>query len=220
MYLWLESDGECWGAASSYREKNSVYLVFMEEIRSSCQHTSSSRSPKLKTWHFEMLTYSMLIFKVKLHPHTLSVGLVIMFLSPAFAEWPICLVIVQNVPWRMRHMRTVQRPRWSVTAVCVRVETGSARLWPAPVSWKKTNTEDDHRWVYSFWWFCRSVSMKLLRDHFWPCIFSDKKAAVDESLDAGAEMTEEEWNLRVAELNKHQVSVCKQNKTACASTRL
>ncbi|XP_053185035.1 follistatin-related protein 1b [Scomber japonicus] len=30
---------------------------------------------------------------------------------------------------------------------------------------------------------------------------------VDESVDAGAEMTEEEWNLRVAELNKHQETV-------------
>lgn len=28
---------------------------------------------------------------------------------------------------------------------------------------------------------------------------------MDEVTDAGAEMTEEEWNLRVAELNKHQV---------------
>ena len=27
----------------------------------------------------------------------------------------------------------------------------------------------------------------------------------DESADAGAEVTEEEWNRRVAELNKHQV---------------
>ncbi|TKS67065.1 Follistatin-related protein 1 [Collichthys lucidus] len=34
---------------------------------------------------------------------------------------------------------------------------------------------------------------------------TDKTAAVDEVTDAGAEMTEEEWNLRVAELNKHQV---------------
>ena len=39
-------------------------------------------------------------------------------------------------------------------------------------------------------------------------ISADKQAAVDESADAGAEMTEEEWNLRVAELNKHQVRVC------------
>lgn len=36
----------------------------------------------------------------------------------------------------------------------------------------------------------------------------DKTAAVDESTDTGAEMTEEEWNLRVAELNKHQVWLC------------
>lgn len=40
-------------------------------------------------------------------------------------------------------------------------------------------------------------------DYFVIC--PDKTAAVDESADAGAEMTEEEWNLRVAELNKHQV---------------
>lgn len=36
-------------------------------------------------------------------------------------------------------------------------------------------------------------------------IGADKSAAVGESTDTGAEMTEEEWNLRVAELNKHQV---------------
>lgn len=42
--------------------------------------------------------------------------------------------------------------------------------------------------------------------HFVIC--PDKMAAVDESADAGAEMTEEEWNLRVAELNKHQVCLC------------
>lgn len=39
-------------------------------------------------------------------------------------------------------------------------------------------------------------------------IFPDKQAAVDESADDGAEMTEEEWSLRVAELNKHQVCIC------------
>lgn len=43
-------------------------------------------------------------------------------------------------------------------------------------------------------------------DNFVICL--DKTAAVDESADAGAEMTEEEWNLRVAELNKHQVCLC------------
>lgn len=44
-------------------------------------------------------------------------------------------------------------------------------------------------------------------EHFFVCfvIGEDKTAAVDESTDTGAEMTEEEWNLRVAELNKHQV---------------
>ncbi|XP_029937159.1 follistatin-related protein 1 [Myripristis murdjan] len=36
---------------------------------------------------------------------------------------------------------------------------------------------------------------------------TDKTAVVDESVDAGAEMTEEEWNRRVAELNKHQETV-------------
>lgn len=40
-------------------------------------------------------------------------------------------------------------------------------------------------------------------------IGADKTAAVGESTDTGAEMTEEEWNLRVAELNKHQVSFTK-----------
>lgn len=44
-------------------------------------------------------------------------------------------------------------------------------------------------------------------DSFVVC--ADKTAAVDESTDTGAEMTEEEWNLRVAELNKHQVCLYK-----------
>lgn len=43
-------------------------------------------------------------------------------------------------------------------------------------------------------------------DYFVIC--PDKMAALDDSADAGAEMTEEEWNLRVAELNKHQVCLC------------
>lgn len=34
---------------------------------------------------------------------------------------------------------------------------------------------------------------------------------MDDLADAGVEMTEEEWNLRVAELNKHQVCICKLN---------
>ncbi|CAL8344536.1 unnamed protein product [Boreogadus saida] len=36
---------------------------------------------------------------------------------------------------------------------------------------------------------------------------ADKAALGDESADAGAEVTEEEWNRRVAELNKHQETV-------------
>ena len=41
---------------------------------------------------------------------------------------------------------------------------------------------------------------------------ADKTAALEESVDTGAEMTEEEWNLRVAELNKHQVRHFKKTK--------
>ncbi|RVE57886.1 hypothetical protein OJAV_G00203650 [Oryzias javanicus] len=44
----------------------------------------------------------------------------------------------------------------------------------------------------------------------WVCtamICTDKHVVGGESADAGAEMTEEEWNLRVAELNKHQDTV-------------
>ncbi|KAF6724814.1 Follistatin-related protein 1 [Oryzias melastigma] len=44
----------------------------------------------------------------------------------------------------------------------------------------------------------------------WVCtamICTDKHVAAGESADVGAEMTEEEWNLRVAELNKHQDTV-------------
>ncbi|TNN59305.1 Follistatin-related protein 1 [Liparis tanakae] len=36
---------------------------------------------------------------------------------------------------------------------------------------------------------------------------ADKTEAVDETADTGADMTEDEWNLRVAELNKHQETV-------------
>lgn len=44
---------------------------------------------------------------------------------------------------------------------------------------------------------------------FYVSIDADKTAAVGEPTDTGAEMTEEEWNLRVAELNKHQVTFAK-----------
>lgn len=47
----------------------------------------------------------------------------------SFGLWPL-----QNVPWRMRHMRTEQRPKWSVTAVFVHVATGCALQWSALVS--------------------------------------------------------------------------------------
>lgn len=43
--------------------------------------------------------------------------------------WPL-----QNVPWRMRHMRMEQRPKWSVTAVFVHVATGCVLQWSALVS--------------------------------------------------------------------------------------
>lgn len=54
------------------------------------------------------------------------------------------------------------------------------------------------------------MSRRLFMNALWAffvcfVIGEDKTAAVDESTDTGAEMTEEEWNLRVAELNKHQV---------------
>lgn len=38
-------------------------------------------------------------------------------------------------------------------------------------------------------------------------LLPDKTAAMGDAADNGAEMTEEEWNLRVAELNKHQVCI-------------
>lgn len=67
-------------------------------------------------------------------------------------------------------------------------------------------------------------SLVAIVDYFVIC--ADKTAAVDESLDAGAEMTEEEWNLRVAELNKHQVCLCylktpvnKKKYVMCSSAR-
>lgn len=37
---------------------------------------------------------------------------------------------------------------------------------------------------------------------------ADKTQDADETTDGGTELTEEEWNLRVAELNKHQVRLC------------
>lgn len=112
-------------------------------------------------------------------------------------------VFPQSVPWRMNHTRTELRPRWSVTAVSVLVATGSAPPWPAAAKV-----------------FVQFVLRRIIRgggihlakripfDLFYVVIFPDKQAAVDESADDGAEMTEEEWNLRVAELNKHQVCIC------------
>lgn len=41
------------------------------------------------------------------------------------------------------------------------------------------------------------------------CAVADKTQDADETTDGGAELTEEEWNLRVAELNKHQVRPCR-----------
>jgi len=35
-------------------------------------------------------------------------------------------VLLQNVLWKMRPMRTAPRHRWSATAASARVETGSA----------------------------------------------------------------------------------------------
>jgi len=43
-------------------------------------------------------------------------------------------VLLQNVLWKMRPMRTAPRHRWSATAASARVETGSAPPWPVMVS--------------------------------------------------------------------------------------
>lgn len=40
---------------------------------------------------------------------------------------------------------------------------------------------------------------------------ADKTQEAEENTDGGADLTEEEWNLRVAELNKHQVGLCGHN---------
>lgn len=44
-----------------------------------------------------------------------------------------CFVPLQSVPWKMRPMRTEQRPRWSATAVSVPAGTGCALQWRARV---------------------------------------------------------------------------------------
>lgn len=95
----------------------------------------------------------------------------------------------------MKHTRTEQRPRWSATAAFVHAETGSAPPWRALV---KKNTQNGICPVFY-------THIPLNRCIIWP----DNQPAVDDSADAGVEMTEEEWNLRVAELNKHQVCICK-----------
>lgn len=127
-------------------------------------------------------------------------------------------VLVQNVPWRTRRMRMERRPRWSVTAACAHAGTGSAPPWPALVS---RNTQ-----VATLWFLSTHMWTQMPLEHFWLIcyLFQDKTTALDESTDTGAEMTEEEWNLRVAELNKHQVWLCdlsnhikKINKTAMSS---
>lgn len=66
---------------------------------------------------------------------------------------------------------------------------------------------------YLFFWPFKSTHTSIqkcpVNSFDYLLIGADKTAAVDESTDAGAEMTEEEWNLRVAELNKHQVCLWK-----------
>lgn len=95
-------------------------------------------------------------------------------------------------------MRTEQRPKWSATAAFVHAATGSAPPWRALV---KRYTENG---IYPV---CLHAHISLNRCVIWP----DNQPAVDDLADAGVEMTEEEWNLRVAELNKHQVCICKLN---------
>lgn len=51
-------------------------------------------------------------------------------------------------------------------------------------------------------------------------VAADKTAAVGEPTDTGAEMTEEEWNLRVAELNKHQVAFAFKKKKKEKATEI
>lgn len=50
-------------------------------------------------------------------------------------------------------------------------------------------------------------------ERFYVSTGADKTSTIWEPTDAGAEMTEEEWNLRVAELNKHQVTITKDSST-------
>lgn len=63
----------------------------------------------------------------------------------------------------------------------------------------------------------RAWSDLLPSERLYAFIGADKGADLGEATDTGAEMTEEEWNLRVAELNKHQVSSAEDN--ACAAVR-
>lgn len=51
-------------------------------------------------------------------------------------------------------------------------------------------------------------------ERFYVSLGADKTATGGEPTDTGAEMTEEEWNLRVAELNKHQVTLQKKKKNS------
>lgn len=59
---------------------------------------------------------------------TVAVFILLRFVICDLGLSSLSCVFLQNVPWRMRHMRTVPRPRWSVTAVCVHAATGSALL--------------------------------------------------------------------------------------------
>lgn len=135
-----------------------------------------------------------------------------------FLIWILCAPL-QSVPWRMRPIRMGLRHRWSVTAVCVHAATGSAPPWPAMVRrgrpahlYRHTGSSTSHlNHILGLQIRTQHLSFSLSNrscNSFILCIsFLDKTAVVEETGEAGQEMTEEEWSLRVTELNKHQVSL-------------
>lgn len=120
-------------------------------------------------------------------------------------------VCMQSVLWRMRCLRTGLKLAWSVTSVCVPVETGSALLSPAQVR--------THMHIYTFTHssahiklYCLDLSFFFLHQqvlylyNMTICVAGEHQLEehIQEEDGEGEEMTEEEWSKRVAELNALQ----------------
>lgn len=102
----------------------------------------------------------------------------------------------------MKCLRMELKLRWSVTSVCVPVETGYAPLWPAMVGL--------YPHVCTMLKKCEK-NVSFSSGHFFLLIFCLSGEHHSQEIDGEGgeeeEMTEEEWSRRVVELKALQVAM-------------